>query len=292
MGLKSAKLNPNGPPLVSRRQLTEVRSMTLAQTLDKDLQRSSGAITLEVDAGGAVKRMREEGCAKLRIPARLAGQSPEAIIINTSGGLAGGDRFEVEVLTKGELCLTTQAAEKIYRSLGSETRVTTRFRADGKAQLLWLPQEAILFDGAQLKRSFDAELDASATMLAVETVVLGRKAMKEQLTDFSFHDHWRIRQNGRLIYADDLRLDPTRVKGAAALNGAYAFATLVYVGPASESMLEPLREIIGSGGGVSAWDGKLIARLVSVDGFEVRKTLIPALKLLSGKMQLPKVWTL
>jgi urease accessory protein len=43
---------------------------------------------------------------------------------------------------------------------------------------------------------------------------------------------------------------------------------------------------------VSAWDGKLIARLVSVDGFEVRKTLIPALKLLSGKAQLPKVWTL
>ncbi len=266
--------------------------MTMVQTLDTDLQRSAGVIMLEVGAGGAVKRMREEGCAKLRIPARLAGQLPEAIIINTSGGLAGGDRFEVDVRAEGGLCLTTQAAEKIYRSLGSETRVATRLRAEGNARLLWLPQEAILFDGARLKRSFDAELDRSATLLAVETVILGRKAMKEQLTAFSFHDRWRIRRDGKLIFADDLRFDPMRVRGAAALRGREAFATIVLVGPDTELFLDPLREIIGMSGGVSAWYGKLIARLVGADGFDLRKTLIPALKLLSGKAQLPKVWTL
>ncbi len=265
--------------------------MTMVQTLDTDLQRSAGAITLEVGTGGAVKRRREEGCAKLRIPARLTGQSPEAIIINTSGGLAGGDRFEIAVRAESDICLTTQAAEKIYRSLGSETRVATRLRADGNARLHWLPQEAILFDGARLKRSFDAELDRNATLLAVETVVLGRKAMKEQLTDFSFHDHWRIRRNGKLIFADDLRFDPTRVRGVAALGRCEAFATIVLVGSDTELFLDPLREIIGMRGGVSAWDGKLVARLVGVDGFDMRKTLIPALTLLSGKGQLPKVWT-
>lgn len=266
--------------------------MTMVQTLDTDLQRSAGAITLEIGTGGAMRRRREEGCAKLRIPDRLTGQSPEAIIINTSGGLAGGDRFEVDVRTESDFCLTTQAAEKIYRSLGSETRVATRLRAKGKAQLLWLPQEAILFDGARLKRSFNAELDRNATLLAVETVVLGRKAMKEQLTDFSFHDRWRIRRDGKLIFADDLRFDAMRVRGAAALGGCEAFATIVFVGSGTELFLDPLREIIGTGGGVSAWDGKLIARLVGVDGFDLRKTLIPALMLLSGKALLPKVWTL
>jgi urease accessory protein len=264
----------------------------MVQTLDTDLQRSAGAITLEVGTGGAVRRMREEGCAKLRIPARLTGQSPEAIIINTSGGLAGGDRFEIDVRAESDICLTTQAAEKIYRSLGSETRVATRLRAKGKARLLWLPQEAILFDGARLKRSFDAELGGSATLLAVETVVLGRKAMKEQLTDFSFYDRWRIRRDGKLIFADDLRFDPMRVRGAAALGGHEAFATIVLVGPGTELFLDPLREVIGMNGGASAWDGKLIARLLGVDGLDLRKTLIPALKLLSGNAQLPKVWTL
>ncbi len=266
--------------------------MTMVQTLDTDLQRSAGAIMLEVGTGGAVRRRREEGCAKLRIPARLAGQSPEAIIINTSGGLAGGDRFEVEVRAESDFCLTTQAAEKIYRSLGSETRMATRLRAEGNARLLWLPQEAILFDGAQLKRSFDAELGRNATLLAVETVVLGRKAMMELLTEFSFHDRWRIRRNGKLIFADDLRFDPLRVRGAAALGQYEAFATIVLVGRDTELFLEPLREIIGMSGGVSAWDGKLIARLVGLDSFDLRKTLIPALKLLSGKDLLPKVWTL
>ena len=82
----------------------------MVQTLDTDLQRSAGAIVLEVGAGGAVTRMREEGCAKLRIPSRLAGQPLEAILINTAGGLAGGDHFEIELRAASDICLTTQAA--------------------------------------------------------------------------------------------------------------------------------------------------------------------------------------
>jgi urease accessory protein len=264
----------------------------ILQTLDSDLQRSVGKLALEIGVGGAVKRVREEGCAKLRLPTRLRGQTPEAIIINSSGGLAGGDLFELQAETTSDLCLTTQAAEKIYRSLGQETQVSTRLIGRDKARLLWLPQETILFDGARLQRSLDVELQENATLVAIETVILGRKAMGESLTDFFFHDRWRIRRDGRPIFADDLRLDPARVQGAAALNGATAFATLLFAGPTAESFLEPLREIIGVYGGVSAWDGKLIARLVGVDGFDLRKHLIPALTLLVAPSELPKVWTL
>jgi urease accessory protein len=236
--------------------------------------------------------MREEGCAKLRLPAQPAGQVPEAIIINTSGGLAGGDRFELTAEATSDLCLTTQAAEKIYRSLGHETQILTQLVGKDKARLLWLPQETILFNGARLERSLDVALQENATLLAIETLILGRRAMGESLTDFFFHDRWRIRRDGRLIYADDVRLDPTRVQGRAALNGATAFATLVFVGPTAESFLEPVREIFDDRCGVSAWDGKLIARLVGVDGFDLRKTMIPALSLLAVPSELPKVWTL
>ena len=266
--------------------------MTMPQTLDTDLQRSVGKLVLEIAANGALTRRREEGCAKLRMPTRLTGQVPEAIIINTSGGLAGGDRLEINVQAANDLCLTTQAAEKVYRSLSNETRISTRLSGQGEARLLWLPQETILFDGARLERSLDVDLQENAGLLAVESVVLGRKAMGESLTDFSFHDRWRIRRGGRLIYADDLRFDPARVLGAAALSGARAFATLVLVGAAAERLVEPLREIIGERGGVSTWDGKLVARLVGVDGFDLRKTLIPALTLIAAPNELPKVWTL
>jgi urease accessory protein len=266
--------------------------MTMLQTLDTDLQRSLGKLVLEIAASGAVVRRREDGCAKLRMPTRASRQAPEAIIINTSGGLAGGDCLEIDVQAAGDLCLTTQAAEKVYRSLSDETRISTCLLGQGEARLLWLPQETILFDGARLERSLDVDLQENAGLLAVETVVLGRKAMGESLTDFSFHDRWRIRRGGRLIFADELRFDPARVLGIAALNGARAFATLVFVGTAAERFLEPLREIIAERGGVSAWDGKLVARLVGVDGFDLRKALIPALTLLAAPNELPKVWTL
>jgi urease accessory protein len=116
--------------------------------------------------------------------------------------------------------------------------------------------------------------------------------MGESLTDFSFHDRWRIRRGGRLIHADDLRFDPARLAGPAALDGARAFAKLVLVAAEAELLLAPLREIFAGRGGVSAWDGKLVARLVGVDGFDLRKTLIPALTLLAAPNELPKVWTL
>jgi urease accessory protein len=266
--------------------------VNVPQTLDSDLQRSVGELVLEIGESGVVKRLREEGCAKLRLPTRSVGQIPEAIIINTSGGLAGGDRFELQAEAMSDLCLTTQAAEKIYRALNQETQIFTRLVGQNKARLLWLPQETILFDGAMLERSLDVELQENTTLLAIEMVILGRKSMGESLTDFSFHDRWRICKGGRLIYADDLRFDPVRVQGLAGLNGATAFAKLVFAGPTAESFLEPLREIFADRGGVSAWDGKLVARLTGVDGFDLRKTLIPALKLLAVPNELPKVWTL
>src|SRR6185436_16868668 len=108
--------------------------MTMLQTLDTDLQRSVGRLALEIAANGAVVRRREEGCAKLRMPTRVAGQAPESILMNTSGGLAGGDLLEVDVQTASDLCLTTQAAEKVYRSLSDDTRISTRLSGQGAAR--------------------------------------------------------------------------------------------------------------------------------------------------------------
>jgi urease accessory protein len=266
--------------------------MSLAPTVDLDLQRSIGSVRFVIDERGVLRRMREEGCAKLRMPARVPGHPLEAVLINTSGGLAGGDRIGVEVEAAGDVCITTQAAEKIYRSLGSETQVATKLRIESGAHVSWLPQEAIVFDGARLARSFNAELAGDATLLAVESVVLGRKAMGERLTDFSFRDCWRIRRGGRLVFADDVRLDALRVQGAAALSGAGAFAVIVLINSEAEKFVEPLRELIGAHGGVTAWDGKLIARLIAPDGYNLRKSLILALGLLAAPVELPKVWTL
>jgi urease accessory protein len=251
-------------------------------------QRSEGRVVLSMGPHG-VRRMREEHAAKVRLPHG----SQEAILINTGGGLAGGDRFGFDITAEenARLTVTSQAAERVYRTLGAPAQVEVKLKADRGASLMWLPQETILFDGAALSRSLTTELADDARLLAMESLVLGREAMGETVARAAFSDRWRIRQGGKIIFADDLAFDGEPPSSKATLGQARAFATVVLVSPAAEDLIEKVRNKIGEAGGASAWSGKLVARLVARDAFELRKSLIPALSVLAGDAALPKVWS-
>lgn len=251
-------------------------------------QRSEGEILLSMGPKG-LRRLREAHSAKARIPAG----SQEAILINTGGGLAGGDRFTFAITAEenARLTVTSQAAERVYRSLGPAAAVEVKLGAQPNATLMWLPQETILFDGAALTRRITANLAADARFLAVESVILGREAMGETVRQAKLHDRWRIRQDGRLIFADDIAFDGPPPASPATLGQARAFATVVLVSPRAEALLDTARSIIGHRGSASAWAGKLVARLIARDGFDLRKSLIPALTLLADGASLPKTWS-
>jgi len=261
--------------------------MTAAEAIRH--QRSEGSVVLRVGSRGLV-RMREVGSAKVRLP--FGGS--EAILINTSGGLAGGDRLSLDIGVEGKarLAVTTQAAERAYRSLGAAAEIDVKLSAAAGSTLFWLPQEMILFDGASLSRTIDVDLAADASFLAVESVVMGRKAMGETVARATLRDRWRIRRGGGLVFADDLVFDGAPPRTVATLGAVRAFATIVAVDREPERLLDSLRRVIGASGGASAWNGKLVARLAAEDGFELRKALIPALTVLAGGGPLPKVWSL
>ncbi len=244
------------------------------------LQRTQGAAHLSFGISG-VQRWREDGAAKVRLPRRPPNAPSEAILINTAGGLTGGDRLDWTLEANGtNLVATTQAAEKIYRSLGNDAEIHSRLKGSSGAQFYWLPQEAILFDGARLRRTLDVDLTGGATLLALEATVFGRLAMGETIHDLAFHDRWRVRREGKLVFADDVRIDGSLPRTVATLGDAGAMATLLLVAANAETHLDKLREIFGADGAVSAWDGKLLARVLAKDGFDLRKLLNPALKLL------------
>ena len=251
-------------------------------------QRSVGSILLTVGDQG-LRRMREAGAAKVRMPHG----SREAILINTGGGLAGGDTFDFEIAAEenSRLTITSQAAERVYRSLGPAATINVKLRAAAGATLAWLPQETILFDGAALSRCIETDLAPDARFLGVESVILGRAAMGETIRHARLRDRWRIRQGGKLVFADDLAFDGAPPATRATLKGAKAFATMVLIADDAEMFLEPARKAIGGSGGASAWSGKLIARLAAQDGFALRKALIPALTVLARGAALPKVWS-
>lgn len=243
----------------------------------------------------------QEGCAKIRLPDTF-NAAMEAVLINSSGGLTGGDHMEWS-FAAGEgthLTLTTQACEKIYKASAGTADVTAQISVGAGAAVHWLPQETILFDRASLSRRLEVDLADGAEFLAVEAVLLGRKAMGEAMREGLFQDRWRIRKNGMLLHAENLRLSGDiagLTHDIAVLGGQVAFATLFYTGASCEQHVEKLRSLIGGiGGGVShyhvAGEDKLIARLVAPDGFALRKILIPVISHLRKGASVPKVWNL
>ncbi|MBE7248675.1 MAG: urease accessory protein UreD, partial [Actinomycetospora chiangmaiensis] len=175
-------------------------------------QRSVGTIRLDVAPAGEggqtrIRALAESGPSRLRFP--RVGLVPEAVLINTAGGIACGDAFTVALdLAPGSaLVFTTTAAEKVYRSDGPESRIENRLTLGEGARLAWLPQETILFDQARLRRCFAADLAAGAELLAVEIVAFGRAARHEHIAQGLFADMWRVRRTGRLVYADTALLD-------------------------------------------------------------------------------------
>jgi urease accessory protein len=239
----------------------------------------------------------QSGSAKIRFPRAAAGDPFAAVLVNTAGGITGGDRFSwsVSVAPHAAATVASQAAERIYRRTAGDAAVETALSVADGAALDWLPQETILFDRSSLKRTLSADIAPSARLLAVESIVLGRTAMGEAARDVTVRDSWRIRRGGRLVFADGLRFDgdtTLTLSGTATGSGARALATVVLVAPEAESVIDRARAaLINSAGeaGVSAWNGMLVARLIATDGQALRADVTRLIEMLRGRA-MPRVW--
>ncbi len=270
---------------------------TVAMTPAVQRSRGDARVRLARDSDGAtqVAEAFQEGATKVRFPANHDGPSLQAVLVNTAGGVTGGDRYTLDLTADAgtDAALTTQACEKVYRAVDGVARIDARVGVGTGARFAWLPQETIVYDGGRLRRTLEVELAGDATFLGVESFVLGRTAMGETFRAGAIHDRWMIRRAGRLVFADALRItgdiDALR-RGTALLAGARAFATLVWLGDDPERLVAPVRAAIGDDGGASAFDGKLVARLLCADGMVLRSRLTTALGILDDGRALPRVW--
>ncbi|HUE46230.1 MAG TPA: urease accessory protein UreD [Aestuariivirgaceae bacterium] len=262
------------------------------------LQRARGIGRVVFKPAGirtVLDRLHEDGAARIRLPRTHAAETCEAVLINTAGGLTGGDRMSWDV-TAGKDCqavITTQACEKVYRTAGGTAEVATRVEVAEGARLDWLPQETILFDGAELSRTITADLAADARLLVVEAVIFGRHAMGERVNTGVFRDCWRIHRAGKLVHAEEMRLEGAisdTLARPAVLAGHATMASVVYFGEDAEAHLERARAAIGEAGGASAFAGKLVARMTAADGMALRRALVPLIATLRGAAALPRAW--
>lgn len=274
-----------------------MRSDALATSSTFEANRARGEVRFDVHARDGVTRrgtLHESGSLRVRFP------SPEdeglsGVFVNTAGGVAGGDCFDIEIAATdaARLSLTTAAAEKIYRAPGPAAQLNISLKVAAGAHLAWLPQETILFDRARVRRRFDIALDEGASLLLCEIVVFGRIAMGERMLQGEFVDRWRLSRGGRLAFAETVRLEGNigaKLSRSAVAKGGAAIGTALIV-PGDEALVERIREAAdGFSGevGISAWNGFAMARFCAQDAARLRADMMAVLARTGAA--LPRLW--
>lgn len=260
--------------------------------------RGRGALDICFRGEGGISRAYQSGCLRMRLARVNDGPFCHAILLNTAGGLCDGDRLDQRIAWAdgASALVTTQAAEKAYRSPGEGACITTKLTVGAGARAEWLPQETILFNHARLRRSMEVHLATDASFLGCETVVMGRAAMGETVEQGLLDDRWRIWHGGRLIYADAQRLEgpiAALMARAPVADGAGATGFLLHASSQAASLLAPVRSAIEGARGLIAashWGSMLTVRLLARDGAALHHDLSLALSALRGGRPNPRSW--
>lgn len=263
---------------------------------------SAGLVIRHLDGVDRLVDLHQATPLRILFPYALPGDPLTAALVNTSGGLVGGDRLavKIEIGAAAAALVCAQAAEKVYRSLGPDSRIDLDLTVGPGAWLEMLPQETILFDGARLRRRTNVDVAADGAFLGGEILVLGRQARGEQMRQGLIQDDWEIRRDGKPVWVDRLRLDGDIAKvaaGAAILNGAQAMATLVAVAEDAGRHLAPLRDLLVDFPGrfaATLVNGVLVLRWLAADPLILRQSFAAAWIFLRTEKKwpasLPRLW--
>lgn len=264
------------------------------------MQRMEGRAAFSVIAENnqtMLEKLYQSGALKLRFPL-YPDHHFEAVQINTAGGATGGDKlfWQGKFGAKTTTTMTTQAAEKIYRSLdGTPVEIDISLKLEDGATLFWLPQETLFFDRAFLKRKIVVEMERNCTLLMVESFIFGRKLMGEDVNSGYLQDRWQIYSGGKLIHLEALQINGNIGEQSchqAILDHNRAIATILYIFNDCEKKEVAARDIVGQSGGLSVWNGKLLARLMEKDSYELREKLVSLVKLLTKGAGVPNFWSM
>jgi len=274
---------------------------------DAGLQRAQGAgrVVLSGSTSGTrVADVYQQFPTRIMFPQIGDGAVREAVIVNASGGIAGGDRLDLEViaLNKASVVVTSQAAEKVYRALDRPARIATRLKAHEAARLAWLPQETIVFNRARISRETEIELSSGAELLALEWLVFGRAAHGEEMRGGWITDSWRVKKDGRLIWGDTFRATNEifpHMRRKALLSDCMAIATLLHFGPDLDKRLEIFRDVAPSLGcpcAATLVSGLMVVRFAATTSSHLRLALRTVLPLFGrepspGPFRVPKMWS-
>lgn len=225
-----------------------------------------------------------------------------SVILHTAGGVVGGDRLSLNfhLQPNAQALITTAAASKIYRSNGLQAKQTIEIQVDASACLEWLPQETILFNGANYRQDLRVELAIKANYLGWEITRFGRSARGEKFLQGEWRSHTEIWQQGVPLWIDRQWLPGSEdiFNSPHGLFGKPIVGSLVWIGsPVSVEIIEKTRSLWNGEGeaGVSHLQNGFLCRYRGSSTSEVRNWFTAVWQMLrvnflSRRNCIPRVW--
>ena len=239
----------------------------------------------------------------LRVQKHLYAEGPQVcqhIIVHPPGGIAGGDRLNIRASVGAQAWaqLTSPGAAKWYRANGPAYQQIELQVAAG-ATLEWLPQETIVYAGAQAQLSTRIQLQGDARLCYWDMVALGRPASGERFDSGDFRSRLEILRDGQLLWHERQHImgDDGLLDSPIGLCGQPVFATLLITGEIDADLLEHCRELPSAvRGDLTQLPGLLVARCLASEALHARAWLIelwhllrPAL--LGREAVSPRIWS-
>ena len=224
-------------------------------------------------------------------------------VLHPPGGVVGGDELEIAVEVNGAAAalLTTPAAGKFYRSDGRLARQRQSLRITASASLEWLPQETIVFDGANVAMATRVDLEGDARFIGWEILCLGRPGAGESFTHGTVSQSWEIRRDGAplLIERAVYDRDGTALSAPWGLAGQPVCGSLVCVGdyPGAVDEIRAATAALSGDGlfSVTQLAEVLVCRYLGPHSDEARRCFVRAweiLRLMSLRRAacVPRIW--
>ncbi len=182
-------------------------------------------------------RTRHYGPLRLQRPFWPEGRSlAHLYLLHPPGGLVAGDSL-IQTISAGPGAaglVTTPAAGKVYfNATGYEQRQVTTLQLGAGSSLEWLPQETILYNGANGVQETRVSIAGDGVFVGWDLVCLGRRARGERFESGSLRQCIAIDRDNCPLYRENLMFSAGDgiQSSIAGLNGQPVMGTFICVFP-------------------------------------------------------------
>ena len=266
--------------------------------IQKKLEKSKGRLEVKIKDQN-LQKLYQQGSLKALMP-DFHENLKQLMLINTAGGITSGDEYDYEFeIDNSNLCISTQAAEKIYSGFGNPANLKINLNLKNNSTVFWLPKELILFNNCNLKRKIDFNLSKDSNLILCENIIFGRTSMKEIFEKGYFSDFWNINFDDKLIHSEAVNtnlIEKKNLNSFSTLNNNSAVATIIIVGKKFLNNVDDLSDILTNNenttSNYSNWDNKLIVRLLSKDSYNLKFAIDKILSYFFKDSKTPKIWNI